>query len=343
MKNLSKFRKPRFISIVSVAVVSFSSQASVQTISANPADIVSECDIGQYGISKDSKVKRVTGAVLEAEVDAGCLKFATGSDFEYPVIKQKPNGSIVLNGAGGKEVTIPVIVQQRALGIEVQDESGTGKHPQAKVTGLSAGNLVTSNTHGIKFALTGSHGAYDDLNSSQCSIQCNSSKGVQYRNSHFKYFPKEAAFVLSDKDTAQLFSEMPLGPCRLSANFVSANGELTENYEMFVQKALMTIEGRVVGPDGKTTPELSGRMLDVKVPGAYSRTGVNVVIKIGPDGTFKVGPLPTTPNDSYMISLVDLKNPLSVTATAAPNWNQKAPYVLHVELGVRGGVSRSVP
>lgn len=283
-------------------------------VEAEPSAMLDDLDhaevyvipLAELGISLPAISVSATGAVSEARIVDGSLRFWTPGDPG----RDEYGDFLVHTGLGITSLTALIRSQRPPRAATVIEAMENGElpapRPRLNVEGLGANNSLTGGP--LTFRLASNPGGdFKDDSRAELVAAGNSVIALQ---DYWTYNPADASFTIDTPAMAEILTRLAPGTSSMSVNFVSKDGEFAAVYELLVLRPSASLNGRFISQDGEPVATLSGMHVLLKgYAGGLRKTAV-----IGSDGRFTFeGLVP----DTYQLTLSDLANPNATTASTA--------------------------
>lgn len=258
------------------------------------------------GISLPATSVSATGAVREARIVDGSLRFWTPGDPGH----DEYGNFLVHTGSGITSLTALIRSQRPTRAATVIEAMENGElpapRPRLNVEGLAANNSLTGGP--LTFRLASNPGGdFKDDSRAELVAAGNSVIALQ---DYWTYNPADASFTIDSSAMAEILTRLAPGAASMSVNFVSKDGEFAAVYELLALRPSASLKGRFISQDGAPVATLSGMHVLLKgYAGSLRKTAL-----IGNDRRFTFeGLVP----DTYQLTLSDLANPNATTASTA--------------------------
>ena len=282
---------------------SFVTSAAVTLEPVKPAEVV-ELSLADIGFTNGAKKVVASGAISNALIKDGTLRFATPGD------TGKEQAATLNIDSGGTSIPLSVVIRTLrptapAAYIEPSDDgSEPTAPPTLLVTGLGPNNTFTGNA--VTFKLAGTPQL--DLAEDSVGVVEGANKAKVSLRNYWVFNQADTSFSISGNAMQQLLAAMPSGALSVSLNFVSMDGKFTAVYDMLAIKQGAKLSGKLQTPQGGAVTTIAGKKILLKGFNAQLRA----VATIDGSGNFSFD---NVIPDTYQLTLDDLENPNVVSAS----------------------------
>lgn len=279
--------------------------SDVQQLAAvKPAEVV-VLPLADIGVPDNADKVTVAGAVTDALLKDGTLRFSTPGDTGAPQQAQftisGPNGTTVLS--------LPIVTerpQEPLLHVEPRDDGSLPDNPASLVVGgLGPNNSIVGNT--LTFKLDGA--PTTDLGNDSDGLVIGANNAAVSLKNYWTYDPATTTFTIAGDKLQQLMAALPAGALTVSLNFVSQDGMFATTYEFLAIRQGAKVAGKLVSPSGAPVTTLAGKKILLRGYNNHLR----LVAPVDGNGQFSFD---NVIPDTYQLTLNDLENPNVVSASA---------------------------
>ena len=281
----------------------FTASVNIELASVKPAEVI-VLSLSDIGISHDADKVTASGAVAEALIKEGTLRFWTPGDTGVD-----QEASFAVSNGGNVTVLHVIIRSQRAnqplAHVEPLDDGAfPASPPTLAVTGFGANNSITGS--GLTFKLEGL--PMLDLKDDSDALLTGSNGAAVGLKQFWVYNAADASFAISGPALQQAVTAIPNGAVSMLLNFVSKDGEFAVSYELQAIKQGAKLSGKLLTAQGAVITGLAGKKILLNGFNAQLR----LTAAIDDKGLFTFdGVIP----DTYQLTLNDLENPNVVSAS----------------------------
>lgn len=277
-----------------------------------PAEVV-VLSLADLGFPEGADTVSVGGAVTEALLRDGTLRFATPGDTGAPQLAEftlvKNGVSVVLSQPIQTErPTAPLAY------VEPNEDGSEGPQlPRLSIAGLGPNNVFT----GLPLKFTLEHGAPLDLAKDSDGLILGTDNTRVSLKPYWVFDPRDNSFSISGDRLTQFMAALPAGALEVSINFVSADGEFAAVYDLLALRQGAALNGKLVTTQGAPMTGLAGRKMLLR--GFNQR--LRLAAPVDASGNFAFA---NVIPDTYQLTLDDLEHPNVVSASTIVQQNATA-------------------